>query len=481
MSDRLGLRLTIPVIGWLWLFWPSLSNMVSVWANSKTYEHCFLVVPICLWLVWRERKAMTTLRPSVSWPAAVLLVVSCFLWLLGRAASIGLFEHIAAIVSLQLLLWAVLGSAIIRHFWFPLLYLLFAVPFGESLIPKLQIITADLSVWLLNISQIPVYREGLYLTIPNGRFYVAEACSGIRFLISSVALGTLFAYLHFTKVYKRTLFVAFSFIFPIIANGIRAYGIVMIGHYSNMEYAAGADHLVYGWIFFSAVILVIFYTASLFSDPPPTFSKLPNQQSAVSSHQIWRVVGIISLIFMSAALWTKQLDQGRLLLSDRQKRTDPAQPAMLTDWGISFPYAEHSQRQSTADGKAEFYTARYNIWQQDGELISSSNQLFNKDIWSVDNSQSVTLPAGIHAKSMTVSNAKGNSMRVIYWYCVNAFCSSNPLAIKLMKASYRLAGQQGISDVFAIASTELNDNQIQDIIDVGTNKHSVILINSHQR
>ncbi|MGB7998258.1 MAG: hypothetical protein WCF45_19260, partial [Photobacterium halotolerans] len=64
---------------------------------------------------------------------------------------------------------------------------------------------------------------------------------------------------------------------------------------------------------------------------------------------------------------------------------------------------------------------------------------------------------------------------------VNALCSSNPLAIKLMKASYRLAGQQGVSDVFAIASTELTDNQIKDIIDVGTNKHSVILKNSHQR
>ncbi|UIP30113.1 exosortase A [Photobacterium sp. TLY01] len=481
MSDRIEFRLAIPVIGWLWLFWPSLSNMVSVWANSKTYEHCFLVVPICLWLVWRERNAVKSVRPSISWTAAAFLIFSCLLWLLGRAASIGLFEHIAAIVSLQLLLWAVLGTAIIRRFWFPLLYLLFAVPFGESLIPKLQIITADLSVWLLNLSQIPVYREGLYLTIPNGRFYVAEACSGIRFLMSSVALGTLFAYLQFSKVYKRTLFVAFSFIFPILANGIRAYGIVMIGYFSNMEYAAGADHLVYGWLFFSVVILVIFFTASLFSDPQPLFSKRPNQQPVASSRQAWGVVGMISLIFMSAALWAKQLEQDRLQLSDQQNRISQTQAALLTDWGISFPSAEHSQRQSAADGKAEFYTARYNIWQRDGELISSSNQLFNKDIWSVDASQPVTLPSGIDAQSMTVSNAKGSRMRVVYWYCVNAFCSSNPLAIKLVKASYRLAGQQGISDVFAIASTELSDNQIKDIIDVGNNKHKVTLKNSHQR
>ncbi|MEI8592651.1 exosortase A [Photobacterium sp. Hal280] len=481
MSDRIGFRLAIPVIGWLGLFWPSLSNMVNVWANSKTYEHCFLVVPICLWLVWRERKAIRPLRPSASWTAATLLAVSCLLWLLGRAAGIGLFEHFAAIVSLQLLLWAVLGTAIVRRFWFPLLYLLFAVPFGESLIPKLQIITADLSVWLLNISQIPVYREGLYLTIPNGRFYVAEACSGIRFLMSSVALGTLFAYLQFTKVYKRTLFVVFSFIFPIIANGIRAYGIVTIGYFSNMEYAAGADHLVYGWIFFSVVMLVIFFTASLFSDPQPLFSKRPIQQPVASSRQAWGVVGMISLIFMSAALWTKQLEQGRLLLSDQQNRTGHTQPALLTDWGISFPHAERSQRLTAADGKAELYTARYNIWQQEGELISSTNQLFNKDIWSLDNSRSVELPAGIQAKSMSVSNAKGKTMRVIYWYCVNEYCGSNPLAIKLIKASYRLAGQQGISDVFAIASTELSDNQIKDIIDVGTNRHSVNLKNSHQR
>ncbi|KDM90751.1 exosortase A [Photobacterium galatheae] len=460
MVDRIWFRLTFPLIAWLWLYWPSLSHMVTVWMNSKTYEHCFLILPISLWLVWREKATILKTPLTVSWIAAGLLIIPSLIWLIGRAAGFGLFEHLAAILSLQLLLWAVLGTAIARQLWFPLLYLLFAVPFGDSLIPRLQMITADLSVWLLNLSDIPVYREGLYLTIPNGRFFVAEACSGIRFLMSSVALGTLFAYLQFTKTYKRIFFVAFSFVFPIIANGIRAYGIVLIGYWSDMKYAAGADHLIYGWVFFSLIILVIFFTASLFSDAERPPSSPSASETPTPPRQQWGVFGSIALLLSITAFWNLQLSQHLSPTTQTNTTFQASQTETLSAWGITFPYAQTHQRQTTADGKAEIFTARYNIWQQDGELISSLNQLFNKETWSLKTIQPVNLASGVRARTMTVANASGGTMHVLYWYCVNDFCSSHPLAIKLVKASYRLAGQQGFSDVFAIASSELNDTEI---------------------
>lgn len=463
MVNRIWFRLALPLTAWLWLCWPSISHMMSVWMNSKTYEHCFLILPISLWLVWREREAIRRAPLTVSWIASVSLIIPSILWLTGRAAGFGLFEHVATVLSLQLLLWAILGTAIARWLWFPLLFLFFAVPFGESLIPRLQITTADLSVWLLNLSHIPVYREGLYITIPNGRFYVAEACSGIRFLMSSVALGTLFAYLQFTKTYKRILFVAFSFVFPILANGIRAYGIVLIGYLSDMKYAAGADHLIYGWVFFSLIIMVIFFTASLFSDAErPSTLPLP-QKNQISPVKKWGVISIITLLFSITAIWNQQLTQH--LSPEASANTDfnANQKVTLSAWGIEFPHAQMYQRQATAGGRAEIFTARYNIWQQDGELISSLNQLFSKKTWSVKTSQPVHLASGVKARTMTVTNASGSTMRVLYWYCVNDFCSSNPLTIKLVKASYRLAGQQGFSNVIAIASSELNDTEIRQI------------------
>jgi exosortase len=85
---------------------------------------------------------------------------------------------------------------------FPIFYLIFMVPFGEALNPPLQDITAILSVAMLQWSGIPVFREGLYLATPIGQFEVAVACSGLRFLIASVAIGTLFCYLTYRTWYK---------------------------------------------------------------------------------------------------------------------------------------------------------------------------------------------------------------------------------------------------------------------------------------
>lgn len=93
----------------------------------------------------------------------------------------------------------------------------------------------------------PVYIEGLYIFIPQGAFEVAEACSGIRFLISTIVLGLLLAHLLYRDLRLRALLVAAAVSIPIVANGLRAYGIVMIGHWFGMEQAAGTDHIVYGF------------------------------------------------------------------------------------------------------------------------------------------------------------------------------------------------------------------------------------------
>ena len=103
---------------------------------------------------------------------------------------------------------------------FPLAYLLLAVPFGEALIPPLIDFTADFTVTALQLTGIPVYREGSFFTIPSGNWSVVEACSGLRYLIASFTLGTLYAYLTYRSLKRRLIFIALSVIVPIIANGV---------------------------------------------------------------------------------------------------------------------------------------------------------------------------------------------------------------------------------------------------------------------
>jgi exosortase/archaeosortase family protein len=98
---------------------------------------------------------------------------------------------------------------------------------------------------------------------------VVEGCSGVRYLIASITVGTLDAYLNYTELRKRILFVLLSIVVPIIANGLRAYMIVMIAHLSDGRLAHGIDHFIYGWVFFGLVILLLFWLGSFWRDETP--------------------------------------------------------------------------------------------------------------------------------------------------------------------------------------------------------------------
>ncbi|UUZ51375.1 exosortase [Massilia sp. B-10] len=105
-------------------------------------------------------------------------------------------------------------------------------------------------------------RNGTHFELPTGNWSVVEACSGVRYLISSVTIGCLYAYLTYRSKLRRAVFIAASIVVPVIANGLRAYMIVMIGHTSNMALATGVDHLIYGWIFFGIVMFIMFWIGS---------------------------------------------------------------------------------------------------------------------------------------------------------------------------------------------------------------------------
>ena len=142
-------------------------------------------------------------------------------------------QQMALVEMATAIVWEVLGTEIARALVFPLGYLFFAVPLGEGLVPYLMDFTADFTVKALQFSGVPVYREALYFSIPSGNFEVVKACSGIRYLIASVALGTLYAYISYRSVSRRLLFIALAVLVPIVANGVRAYGIVMLAHLRN--------------------------------------------------------------------------------------------------------------------------------------------------------------------------------------------------------------------------------------------------------
>ena len=250
-------------------------SMVAIWSRSDTFAHGFLVLPISIWLMWTHRHRLHGLKPSPSLLPLILMVPPGAAWLLAHLVGVTVVAQLALICLLILGVWAVAGHQLAYVIAFPLFFLFFAVPMGEGLIPPMMEFTADSTVWLIRASGIPVYREGLYFTLPTGAWSVVEACSGVRYIIASVTVGVLYAYLTYVSLAKRLIFVAVSAVVPVFANTLRAYLIVMLGHFSNMKIAAGADHLIYGWVFFGVVIFLLFWLGSFFRE-----DDVPQQHSA---------------------------------------------------------------------------------------------------------------------------------------------------------------------------------------------------------
>lgn len=242
----------------------------QIWNTSTAYSHCLFVLPIALYLLW-ERRAEILAEPVVPLPIAGLLALPAgAAWLIAERLGIMEGRQLMAVSLVLVLFLAVLGWRMCLAMSGGLLYLYFLVPFGAFITPVLQDWTAIFIGFGLRTLQIPHVMDGYQIEIPGGRFFVAEACAGLRFLIASIAFGVLYALLMYRGATRRALFILASIAIPIMANWLRALGIVVLGHILGNAEAAAADHIVYGWVFFSAVTLLLIVAGLPFRQDFPT-------------------------------------------------------------------------------------------------------------------------------------------------------------------------------------------------------------------
>jgi len=241
-------------LGLIVLFFPDWSAMAGQWWGSSTYNHILLIPPILGWLIAQRRHEVLRLTPVGWWPGLILFAGAGLLWLLGDFAGLSVVRQLAVVIMAQASLAAILGPEVVAGLLFPLFYMLFLVPMGDELIPFLQTLTARLTMVFLGLAHVPATIEGVFITTPAGYFEVAEACSGVKFLIAMVAYGALVANVCFLRWSRRAAFMAVSVVVPILANGLRAFGTIWIAGWYGIRFASSFDHVFYGWVFFAVVM-----------------------------------------------------------------------------------------------------------------------------------------------------------------------------------------------------------------------------------
>jgi len=316
-------------IGWLAIFALTLNDwleMFDLWWNISTYNHALFVPLILGWLIYARRNQLAEIRPSTWWPGLIALAGALLLWLLGDLAGVNSASQLGAVLALQGCVLAILGPRVGLASLFPLAYMLFLVPFGDELVPALQMITADMVIALTAWSNIPAVVDGVFIDTPAGLFEVAEECSGVKFLIAMTALGTLISYTCFESWKRRALFMTAALALPILANGVRAWGTIFIAQSQGIEFAEGFDHIFYGWVFFALVVggLLAVSWRWFDRDPEETGIDFPAQQGkpwlarlSAMSLKPKPMLAVVIGMALSVAAWSTLASRVEAAVPDR--------------------------------------------------------------------------------------------------------------------------------------------------------------------
>ncbi|MBN9460780.1 MAG: exosortase A [Burkholderiales bacterium] len=459
-------------------------GMGRVWWESETYTHGFIALPCAAWMIWRRRQDWAALPQRAWWPALAAVAGCGLLWLAGRLGGVASLEQIAAVALIPSAVLLLSGPAVVRALAFPLAFVFFAVPVGDFLTPIMMDYTADATVTALRWTGVPVYREGLHFMVPTGRWSVVEACSGLRYLIASLALGVLYAYLQFRTLRYRLGFMALAIVVPIVANWVRAYMIVMLGHLSNMKIATGVDHLIYGWIFFGVVMGLLFWFGSRWREPAPPDGQDAAARSPAAGTDSAGVadagsgtsrtgtragrtgpsrpmIAAAAAAAVSILVW-RPVAAG-LLDMTHPRQVGPALRASLQAFpaapALPFEPAYVDARETIRvshriDGApVELYAYYYARQFESQEMIHTKNALvrLNDARWPIRASDSEPMPWGTVA-SYRLGTQGGENLLVWTWYAVGGVQSASAYRAKAATAASLALGRGDHSLVIVLAT-----------------------------
>ena len=267
MYSRIYIKLAIILACLAVLYSRVVQGLVSDWINLPDFSHGFLIPIVSFYFVYERRKQFSVLSPSSNWAGLGLIIFGILLLLLGNLATEYFTMRFSMLVVFGGAILFLLGNDFFKTLLFPIIFLIFMIPIPSILMDRItfpmQLFASKVAANTLYLIGIPVLREGNVMLLANTSLEVAEACSGIRSLISLLALSIVFAYLSQKETWKRILLVLSTFPIAIIANAARVSGTGILAHYYGESVAQGFFHGFSGWILFVVAFVCLFLLGAL--------------------------------------------------------------------------------------------------------------------------------------------------------------------------------------------------------------------------
>lgn len=238
-------------ISFIAAFSPIFSELINIWSVDEDYSHGFFVIPIVLYLIWQRKDEFCGLvEKNEHWWLVLAIVGSLSLVFLGEITEFRTLKYLAFIITLWLSLSYLLGWNIVKKIYWELCFLLFMIPIPASIYARitlpLQSFASKFTALLLTFFNVPVFREGNILQLPNSTLEVVNACSGLRSLLSIVALAFVVGSISFKKISSRLLMLSASVLIAIVVNIVRITSVAVSTFHGYPELVDGLPHQLFG-------------------------------------------------------------------------------------------------------------------------------------------------------------------------------------------------------------------------------------------
>jgi|25_taG_2_1085351.scaffolds.fasta_scaffold00113_5 EpsI family protein len=452
----------------LWTEWAA---FFSLWYESLIYSHGFIVFVGALFILFKRKDSLRQLRPQVSVFALICLAGSIGALVLAQTADIRFIQLFVTPFVILFWGWGIWGKEFAKTAGGPIMLLLFAAPFWDDFSAPLQHITVFFNEILLNIANVPAEIKEFYIILEVGTFVVEGGCSGIRYLIVGLFLATFYGQLFYTSYRKTISLILFAGLLSMLANWIRVFGIILAGHYTNMETSLVKDHEMFGWGVFVVIALIpiLLIAAKLErSNSPKTLKK--EQKTNRSSNETrtkYRYIMVACALVLTPAVvplavsgsikeiaqsWRPELFTVNEDWSGPLQHADFWQPAFVNpDIQKSGVYVSEDLERIQAQ------LVGYRQQDQGKELIYYENSLFDPKEWQLisETTRAIedNLIPGLGKATETIIRNNQNGITVIIWswYELGDFRHHSRSVTKLVGALKLLSGD-GRGALWAVAT-----------------------------